>query len=120
MTGQKTSVELSLPFPPSVNSLYSTNWLTKKRFKSKRYEAWIEWATMHLNGVPVVRGKVKALYEFGRPDNRKRDVANYEKAVSDLLTYTSVLEDDSLIEEITLKWADVKGVRVTLTEIGEE
>ncbi len=120
MTGQNASVNFTLPFPPSVNALYSTNWKTKKRFKSKRYEAWIELAIKHLNGVPVVRGKVKALYEFGRPDKRKRDVANYEKAVSDLLTYTFVLEDDSQIEEITLKWADVKGVRVTLTEIGEE
>ena len=120
MTGQNASVNFTLPFPPSVNSLYSTNWLTKKRFKSKRYEAWISNAVEPLNDYQYVQGKVKALYEFGRPDNRRRDVANYEKAVSDLLTYTVILNDDSQIEEITLKWADVEGVRVTLTEIGEE
>ena len=113
-------VELTLPFPPSVNALYSTNWKTKKRFKSERYCRWIERAIKHMTRFPVARGKVKALYEFGRPDNRKRDVANYEKAVSDFLTHTVILNDDSQIEEITLKWADVKGVRVTLTEISEE
>ena len=115
-------IELSLPFPPSVNSLYSTNWLTKKRFKSERYETWISNAITHLQltHFHYVRGKVKATYEFGRPDNRRRDVANYEKAVSDFLVAAAVLNDDSQIEEITLKWADVEGVRVTLTEIGEE
>ena len=119
MTGQKTSVEITLPFPPSVNALYSTNWLTKKRFKSKRYETWISNA-IKLTHFQYVRGKVKATYEFGRPDNRRRDVANYEKAVSDFLVAASFLRDDSQIEEITLKWADVEGVRVTLTEISEE
>ena len=58
----------------------------------------------------------KALYEFGRPDKRRRDVANYEKAVSDILVTAGVIEDDSLIEEITLRWADVEGVEVTITE----
>ena len=122
MTGQKTSVELSLPFPPSVNSLYSTNWKTKKRFKSERYETWIKCAINQIPGgiagTPLLQGKMIAIYEFGRPDKRRRDVANYEKAVSDLLTYMFIINDDSLIEEITLKWADVEGVRVTLTEIG--
>ena len=117
MTGQNASVDFTLPFPPSVNSLYSTNWLTKKRFKSRGYCFWIKCAADWVAGIPSVRGKVKALYEFGRPDNRRRDVANYEKAVSDFLVAAAVLSDDSQIEEITLKWADVKGVRVTLTEI---
>jgi len=69
-----------------------------------------------LAGYPRFHGKVKVLYEFGRPDKRRRDVANYEKAVSDLLTTYAVIEDDSLIEEMTLRWADVDGVKVTIME----
>lgn len=114
-------MKLSLPFPPSVNGLYSTSWKTKRRFKSQTYKLWTESATMYvaLAGYPKVRGKVKALYEFGRPDKRRRDVANYEKAVSDLLTDCGCIEDDSMIEEITLRWADVEGVSITIEGIKE-
>tara|TARA_R110000803_G_scaffold164245_1_gene227969 strand:+ start:925 stop:1281 length:357 start_codon:yes stop_codon:yes gene_type:complete len=109
-------MKLTLPFPPSVNGLYATNFKTKRRFKSKKYTEWCGVAIWSASkGVPI-KGKVKALYEFGRPDKRRRDVANYEKAVSDILVTAGVIEDDSLIEEITLRWADVEGVEVTITE----
>mgnify|MGYP003680851693 CR=1 FL=1 len=109
-------MKLTLPFPPSVNGLYATNFKTKRRFKSKKYTEWGNLALCHLNGVPSIHGKVKVLDEVGRPDKRRRDVANYEKAVSDTLVTADILDDDSLIEEITLRWADVEGVEITITE----
>lgn len=116
-------MKLTLPFPPSVNSLYATNWKTKRRFKSKRYEAWISAATIKAltqrwqSSVPEFTGHVKVVYELGRPDLKRRDVENYSKAISDFLVYHNILADDSLIHEITLRWADVEGVEITITEI---
>ena len=47
---------------------------------------------------------VKVKYVFGKPDRRRRDVANLEKAVSDLLVSQGVLGDDSLIQSCTVEW----------------
>ena len=111
-------MKITLPFPPSVNGLYATNFKTKRRFKSKQYGEWLNVATVELAYVRGTFGEpVRVLYEFGRPDKRRRDVANYEKAVSDFLVSEGILVDDSLIEEITLRWADVEGVEITITEI---
>jgi len=54
-----------------------------------------------------------------RPDKRRRDLANLEKAISDLLVDHKVIEDDSLIESLSMEWvsSDMAGVSVTLTSI---
>ena len=111
---------LYLPFPPSVNGLYATNWKTKRRFPTKKYTAWKlaaelakdkQWRTVLLTRfeVPVV-----ATYSFGRPDKRRRDVENYSKAVSDFLVDAKILADDSLIERLLLQWARVDGCVVEI------
>jgi crossover junction endodeoxyribonuclease RusA len=110
-------MKLTLPFPPSVNGLYATNFKTKRRFKSKKYVEWGHAAIWDITRLGMTKGKVKVLYEFGRPDKRRRDVANYEKAVSDILVAGGLIEDDSMIEEITLRWADVEGVEITIEAI---
>ncbi len=51
-----------------------------------------------------MNGEVIAVYTFGRPDNRRRGVANLEKAASDTLTRWGVLENDSQIVDIRLPW----------------
>ena len=111
-------MKINLSFPPSVNGMFVTDWRTKRRCRSKKYKAWADfniWVA-HAEGEKV-GGRVKVLYEFGRPDKRRRDVANYEKAVSDLLVSAGIIEDDSLIEEMTLRWADVEGVEITITQL---
>lgn len=37
------------------------------------------------SGIVKLQGEVIAVYTFGRPDKRRRDVANLEKAVGDTL-----------------------------------
>jgi crossover junction endodeoxyribonuclease RusA len=41
-----------------------------------------------------------------KPDKRRRDLGNLEKAISDLLQEVGVIEDDYLCQEIHLMWAD--------------
>jgi Holliday junction resolvase RusA-like endonuclease len=65
-------------------------------------------------------GDVRAIYAYGKPDNRRRDVANLEKGVSDTLQRWGILKDDSQIADLRLYWSDdvEKGmVRVELEEI---
>jgi Holliday junction resolvase RusA-like endonuclease len=97
-----------LPLPPSVNALYSTNWKTKRRFESKRYEEWKREASIHLLSQPrrPVPGTVSVSYFVGRPDKRRRDVLNIEKAISDFLVHNGIIQDDCLIEAALIAWTD--------------
>ena len=105
-------VSLYLPFPPSVNGLFATNWKTKRRFPTKKYEEWkveaegLFWKQKHLVPEKFIN-PVKVTISLERPDKRKRDVANYEKAVTDFLVKMGVLEDDSLIHSNTQEWCRV-------------
>jgi len=41
-----------------------------------------------------------------RPDKRKRDLGNLEKAISDILVSQNIIEDDSLCEWLEAKWVE--------------
>lgn len=113
-----------LPFPPSVNNLF-LNVSRGGRVKTAKYRAWEKEADAHKPaGIVKLRGDVVAVYTFGRPDRRRRDVANLEKAVGDTLTRWGVLEDDCQIVDIRLRWGGVGEVgagecRVELMEAVE-
>lgn len=116
-------VTLDLPFPPSVNGAYATNWKTKRRFKSKGYDDWTTAAVLAIGGgAPMLDGPVTVKYTFTKPKNQdgsenkiKRDLGNLEKPVSDFLVFISVIEDDSLIQRMELEWGDTpKGCRVEI------
>ena len=97
-------LRFKLPFAPSVNCLYSGN---HRRFKSKRYTAWIREATLCLPCVPMtITGHIEAIYRMNSPDNRRRDIENYAKAISDLITANHIIEDDSNIQRLVMEWAD--------------
>jgi crossover junction endodeoxyribonuclease RusA len=56
------------------------------REKTAKYRAW-EKQTDALNhsGIVKLQGEVVAIYTFGRPGRRLRDIANLEKAQDDTL-----------------------------------
>lgn len=55
----------------------------------------------------TLSGEVRATYALGNERTaRRRDLANYEKATSDLLVKWGILSDDSQIVDIRLHWAD--------------
>ena len=111
------SIILDIPFPPSVNQIYPTNFKTKMRFRSKKYTAWQSevFKLLRLRNVGHIGGDVVAEYVFEKPDNRKRDVENYAKAVSDTLVKGGVITDDSNIIDLRLRWGDAPGgARITV------
>jgi Holliday junction resolvase RusA-like endonuclease len=56
----------------------------------------------------------------GRPDKRKRDIDNVNKAVLDLLEAIEVVENDHYIHDLRSYWSDeVSGVQVMIKDYEE-
>jgi crossover junction endodeoxyribonuclease RusA len=53
-----------------------------------------------------VEGPYKLTILAVKPDKRKRDLGNLEKAISDILVSQGIVEDDSLCEWIVARWVD--------------
>lgn len=110
--------------PPSVNQLFATDFKTRRRFKTKEFAAWERLASTYMLLKPrlEMQGDVVSVYAYGKPSNRRMDVANREKGVSDLLVKHGILKDDSQIVDIRLYWAsDVEAgmVRVELRSVSK-
>ncbi len=90
--------------PPSVNNLFFNG--RKGRVKSSEYRLWQLTAGLQLNvqRAKPIAGRVEVDYSV--PRNNKRDLGNYEKALSDLLVRQKIIEDDRQIERIVMRWQD--------------
>jgi Holliday junction resolvase RusA-like endonuclease len=79
------------------------------------------FARYQILDLEMVRGAVSVDYQFVKPDQRKRDLANLEKAISDLLVSMSLIDDDSQIIDMRLRWStDIETpVQIILSEIKE-
>lgn len=116
-------IKILLPFPPSVNRLWRA---TKggKVYRSAQYVAWRKLAMWQLVG--QVKGKkVTSAYKLTilavRPDKRRRDLGNLEKAVSDILVSQNIIEDDCLCEWMEIKWVeDGPECQIIIEPIGDE
>lgn len=108
-------LEITLPFPPSVNALYGGG-SGQRRFPSKAYKAWLAKAP-ELPDRMI--GEVDLEYRFWFPDRRNRDAENYVKAVSDYLVAQGVIADDNwmIVRRMTLipMGIDKKFPRVDIT-----
>lgn len=93
-----------LPIPPTANNLFPTS-RSGHRFPSKAYKAWQVAAQEAFEkwDAVAVDGPVKARYEFCFGDARRRDIANFEKGVTDFLVSKGIIKDDSLIDHLILK-----------------
>jgi len=106
----------TLPIPQSINSMYVNN--NKKgqkgRFKSKEAKKWEDDALKLIRTPPTqFTGEIEVFYSYFFPSAIKRDVANYEKQVSDLMVTKGVIKDDSQIVSMTLrKYVDKSDPRV--------
>lgn len=112
------SVRLDLPFPPSVNALWKRG--RTGMYRSPSYMTWINAAGWELNRQRpgCIIGPYSLLIAVERRDNRRRDIDNLVKSISDLLQQHGVIENDSLAQSVTALWADdVKGCRVVITSV---
>ncbi|WP_058911893.1 RusA family crossover junction endodeoxyribonuclease [Entomohabitans teleogrylli] len=108
-------MKLILPFPPSVNSYWrapSKGPLkgrhlvseTGRKFQQAARAAIIE----QLRAVPRTSSDLAEVHiVLYPPDQRRRDIDNYNKALLDALTLTGVWEDDSQVKRMLVEWGPV-------------
>ena len=109
---------IQLPeLPPPLSACYTNPRGRPGRIKTARYKAWENLCLPYCNILRGVSGKVRVIYQFKRPDNRIRDLGNLEKATSDLLVKSGMIDDDSDINSMWLFWAvrdDAAPVEITI------
>lgn len=107
------TIELSLPFPPSINTYWGFHghrrFLTKK---ANEFKGLVASAVKQQNhpkrsfGVDLLSISL----DFYPPDRRIRDIDNPVKPLLDALVATGLFDDDSQIKELNLKMhSPVKG-----------
>ena len=105
---ERATFEAVLPFPPSVNGLY-TNVPGKGRVRTAAYRRWATAAGWEINrvrrGEPII-GPVSIGIDVRRKDRRKRDLDNLAKGVIDLLVKMGVIADDRQVDELHMRWVD--------------
>ncbi|TIO15608.1 MAG: RusA family crossover junction endodeoxyribonuclease [Mesorhizobium sp.] len=100
-------IRYELPFPPSLNNLFRN--IVGGRTKSEGYKRWISLAQGHIleQGRKRLHGFVSVSVALVKPDKRKRDLDNAgTKAILDLLVSMQVIDDDSLVQRISIQWVE--------------
>lgn len=103
-------IELTMPWPPSVN----TYWRTFQgrmiiSADGRAYRKAVADQVLVQSGAKHLAGKLVVEIEAWRPDNRRRDLDNLLKAVLDGLTHAGVWDDDSNIVDLRIYWAENVG-----------
>jgi len=99
-------IQLTLPWPPSVNSMYRAiprgkhcqNILSRKGREYK--ESALIAIACHNLPPGELDGDLQVTLDLYPPDARRRDVDNYSKVVLDVLTEGCVWHDDSQIADL--------------------
>lgn len=110
---KKDDIKLLLPWPPSVNHYWRTVLIPTKRGKVPRTLISKEGRIFRRNAFvaikkqypicEVIRDRCQVHIYLKAPDERRRDIDNYVKAVLDVLTHANVLEDDVLVDELIVQ-----------------
>jgi crossover junction endodeoxyribonuclease RusA len=112
-----SNFEIALPYPPSVNHIWRVG-ANSKVYKSKDGRAWADEAAwlVKSSGVKVVGPYILTVIVH-RPDKRKRDLGNLDKAVSDALQAGGAVQDDCMCALAVWGWSDTTA-EVNLTPHG--
>ena len=96
------SLILELPFPPSVNHYLSRrghrSFLTDK---AKQFHDLIALRVYQSKSKIGLNTPLDVTYQYWFPDRRKRDIANYEKVLTDSMVRAGVMVDDHIIHRLT-------------------
>ncbi len=115
-------IELQLPFPPSVNSMWRTPrsgplaGRTMLSEDGRRYRRAVADAVLVARAGRQLRQRLAVTIEARMPDRRKRDLDNLPKAVLDGLTHAGVWLDDGQIDDLRV-WRSDRMVGCVLVTI---
>jgi crossover junction endodeoxyribonuclease RusA len=105
-----TEQSIWLPFPPSVNNLFSQGIVKRKirRFPSKQYKAWRKQAELLLMAGRLKKYDIPVVIKLALTprDSRARDADNYNKPIIDSLVNVGIIQgDDSrYVKAVTAYW----------------
>jgi crossover junction endodeoxyribonuclease RusA len=89
---------IDLPFPPSVNHyLGSRGYQRYKTPRAKVFDSEVYAIVLSTKANLNFDVPVAVWYQYWFPDRRRRDIANYEKVLSDSMVTAGVMVDDYLI-----------------------
>ena len=113
-------MEITLPWPPSVNAYWRT--FQGRMIISAKGRDYREAVCLlvRMQGVDAgFKGKLVVEIEAYQPDKRRRDLDNLLKAPLDALTHAGVYKDDSQISDLRIYWAPTIGgmLKVKIKEI---
>lgn len=99
--------EIHLPFPPTVNNYYgkTKQGIVYIKPQGKKFRAEVEQAIIEQLPGEFIDWPMMVEAVIHMPDKRRRDLCNYEKALSDAVSCRSkdgwhgLWEDDSLIDQ---------------------
>ena len=92
---------INLPFPPSVNHyLGSRGYHRYKTPRAKVFDSEVYAIVLAAKANLQLDKPLAVWYQYWFPDRRKRDVANYEKVLTDSMVSAGVMVDDYLISDI--------------------
>lgn len=117
---QGRRMEITLPWPPSVNAywrMFRGRMLISAH--GREYRTAVAEQVMMQRGAMHYTAPLKVTIEAWRPDRRKRDLDNLLKAALDSLAHAGVFEDDSQIVDLRIYWAPAIGgmLKVTIEEV---
>lgn len=112
---QKPITIESAYFPPSVNSLFA-NVAGKGRVRTKRYREWAAASGWDFLGKGSITGPFTVSIILSRKKRRSNaDLDNYAKGIVDLLVSHKIVEDDRLMEKLSMEYGDCDGFYVEVT-----
>lgn len=113
-------IEITLPWPPSVNH-YWRMWQNRMVISTegRKYRQAVAEQILIQRGAKHFAKKVKVMIAAYRPDERKRDLDNLLKSTLDALSHAGVYEDDSLIVDLRIYWEPEKAgmLKVRIEEL---
>lgn len=96
-------MNITLPYPPSVNSMYRT--FRGRMLISKKGREWIKVAVheaqAQANGW-FVNGPCSIAIRAFVPDHRRRDIDNLSKGLFDSITHAGIWKDDCQVKDMRI------------------
>lgn len=102
------TIEIHLPWPPTVNNYYGTLIRGKRKIpyikaQGKQFRKDVEEAIhQQLPGFDTLDDSLYVEVVLYPPDARRRDLDNYMKALLDAITLSNIWEDDSQIDQLSI------------------
>ena len=120
-------IELSLPWPPSVNRIWRTPnkrplaGRTMLAADGRAYRKAVQALVYDQLGIPPqLDTRLAVVIRLSPPDKRRRDIDNSAKAILDALMHAGVYRDDSQIDDLHMMRGPVQqndgGVTVEIRE----